>query len=143
VGLSVTIWYYLQFISAYLSVPMSAVIVTGLLWKKGNTQGALGGLIAGFSLGLLLFLDQVLHWNLPVVSHPIMHSFMHRTLVVWVAAVVVMILISQITSKAADLIKAPANVFGEFTAPWKGLGDYRTLAAVLFACTVTLWYMFR
>ena len=64
VGLSVTIWYYLQFISAYLSVPMAAVILTGLLWKKGNTKGAIGGLIAGFSLGLVFFLDQVLHWEL-------------------------------------------------------------------------------
>ena len=40
VGLSVTMWYYIQFISAYLSVPMSAVIFTGLLWKKGNTTGS-------------------------------------------------------------------------------------------------------
>jgi SSS family solute:Na+ symporter len=143
VGLSVTIWYYLQFISAYLSVPMAAVILTGLLWKKGNAKGALGGLIVGFSLGIVLFLDQVLHWGLPIVSHPIMHSFMHRTLVVFVVAVVVMVIVSQITSQAADFSKAAVNVFGEFTAPWKGLSDYRSWAVVLFMCTCLLWWSFR
>jgi uncharacterized sodium:solute symporter family permease YidK len=38
VGLSVTIWHYLQLISAYLSVPLSAVIFVGLLWKRGQGQ---------------------------------------------------------------------------------------------------------
>jgi SSS family solute:Na+ symporter len=51
VGLSVTIWYYLQLISHYLCAPMMAVILTGVLWKKANTQGAIGGIIAGFSRG--------------------------------------------------------------------------------------------
>jgi SSS family solute:Na+ symporter len=143
VGLSVTIWFYLQFISAYLSVPMAAVILTGLLWKKGNTKGAIAGLIAGFSLGLVFFLDQVLKWSLPVLSSPIMHSFMHRTLVAFLAAVVVMVIVSQITSQESEFGKAAVNVFGEFTAPWTGIGDYRSWAVVLFICTCLLWYNFR
>ncbi len=141
VGLSVTIWYYLQLISAYLSVPMAAVILTGLLWKKGNTKGAITGLVAGFSLGLFLFLDQVRNWGL--VSSPILHSFMHRTLVVFIVAVVVMVIVSNLTSQESDFSKRATNVFGEFTAPWTGIGDYRTWAVVLFICTCTLWYSFR
>jgi SSS family solute:Na+ symporter len=143
VGLSVTMWYYIQFISAYLSVPMSAVILTGLLWKKGNMQGAIAGLIAGFSVGLVCFLDQVLVWGLPILSHPLLHSFMHRTLVEWVVAVVVMVIVSQMTSQLADFSKATVNAFGEFTAHWRGFKDYRNVAAVLFVCTCALWYMFR
>jgi len=34
-------------------------------------------------------------------------------------------------------------VFGEFTAPGRGLGDYRKWAGVLFLCTVVLWLSFR
>jgi len=48
VGSSVTIWYYLQNISAYLSVPMAAVIFIGLLWKRGNTKGAVAAVSVGF-----------------------------------------------------------------------------------------------
>ena len=49
-GLSVTIWHYLQMISAYLWVPLGAVIFLGLLWKRGNTAGAIAGGAAGFAL---------------------------------------------------------------------------------------------
>jgi Na+/proline symporter len=142
VGLSVTIWYYLQFISAYLSVPMSAVIFTGLMWKRGNSKGAIAGVLAGFSVGLLFFLDQVLGWKLPLLAHPLLHSFMHRTLVVWIIAAAVMIAVS-LASQPADPNKAPRNVLGEFTATGRGLGDYRKWAGVLFLCTVVLWLSFR
>ena len=58
VGLSVTIWHYLQMLSAYLGVPLGAVIFIGLLWKRGNTAGAIAGGAAGFAFGLFLFLER-------------------------------------------------------------------------------------
>lgn len=143
VGLSVTIWYYLQLISAYLDVPMAAVVLTGVLWKKTNTQGAIGGIIAGFSLGLVAFLDEVLHLRLPIFSHPIMHSFLHRALLVFVAATIATVVVSHLTSQPADYKKSLANVFAEFTNRWSGFDDYRNAAFVLFICTVVLWYLFR
>jgi SSS family solute:Na+ symporter len=142
VGLSVTIWYYLQFISAYLSVPMCAVIFTGLVWEKGNTKGAIAGLVTGFSVGLVFFLDQTLGWKLPFMSHPLFHSFMHRTLIVWIIAALVLIAVSVATRPPAPET-ATHKVFGEFAAPWKGFGDLRNFAAVLFAATVVLWLSFR
>jgi Na+/proline symporter len=122
---------------------MAAVILTGLLWKKGNTKGAIAGLVAGFGLGMVFFLDTVLKWGLPVISVPIMHSFMHRTLVAFLAAVIVMVIVSQMTSQESDFARATQNVFGEFTAPWEGVTDYRTWAVLLFICTCLLWYSFR
>jgi solute:Na+ symporter, SSS family len=142
VGLSVTIWYYLQFISAYLSVPMSAVIFTGLTWKRGNTKGAIGGVVVGFSTGLVFFLDQTLGWKLPLLSAPLMHSFMHRTLVVWLIAAAAMIVIS-LASHPADPAKAERSVWTEFTAPWRGWKDYRNFAGILFLTTILLWVSFR
>jgi SSS family solute:Na+ symporter len=142
VGLSVTMWYYIQSVSAYLCVPMCAVIFTGLTWKKGNTKGAIGGLVAGFGVGLFFFLDQVLGWKLPILSHPLMHSFMHRTFVVWILAAAVMIVIS-LTSQTPESSNLGGNVFGEFTAPWRRLADYRIWAVGLCICTALLWFSFR
>src|SRR5260370_2636320 len=65
VGLSVTIWHYLQMLSAYLSVPLGAVIFVGLLWKRGNTTGAISGGTAGVGLGVFLVLHPTLRWWLP------------------------------------------------------------------------------
>jgi Na+/proline symporter len=121
---------------------MSAVIFTGLMWKRGNTKGAVGGVIVGFSVGLVFFLDQALGWKLPLLSHPLLHSFMHRTLVVWIIAAAAMIALSLV-SQPADPNKATRNVLGEFTAPGRGSSDYRKWAGVLFLCTVVLWLSFR
>jgi solute:Na+ symporter, SSS family len=142
VGLSVTIWHYLQLITAYLAVPLSAVIFLGLLWRRGNTPGAIAGGAAGFGLGMFFFLDQTLKWSLPVLSHPYMHSFLHRTLVVWLFAAGVMVAVSLLT-KAPREEMVEGNVFAISTDGNKGLSDYRTWAAILFACTVVLWWAFR
>jgi Na+/proline symporter len=142
VGLSVTIWHYLQFISAYLSVPMSAVIFIGLLWKRGNTQGAIAGVVAGFSAGVVFFLDQTLKWSLPVLEHPYMNSFLHRSLVVWTVAALVMIGVSLATRPPAQE-KVEGNVFTKVSSSNLGLADYRLWAGVLFGCTLVLWWTFR
>jgi len=142
VGLSVTIWHYLQLISAYLSVPLSAVIFLGLLWKRGNTAGAIAGGAAGFGLGMILFLDQTLGWSLPVLTHPYMQSFLHRTLLVWLFAAAVMIVVSLLTEPApADKIEG--HVFAAAPDRSMGVADYRLWAGLLFASTVVLWWSFR
>lgn len=142
VGLSVTIWHYLQLISAYLSVPLSAVIFLGLLWRRGNTAGAIAGGAAGFGLGMVCFLDQTLGWSLPVLSHPYLHSFLHRTFFVWLFAAAVMIVVSLLTDPP-HREKIQGNVFAISTDGKKGLSDYRLWAVILFACTVVLWWAFR
>lgn len=142
VGLSVTIWHYLQLISAYLSVPMCAVIFVGLLWKRGNTAGAIAGGSAGFALGAVLFLDQTLRWSLPVLDHPYLHSFLHRSILVWLFAALVMVGVSLMTTPPhQDRIEG--NVFTAAQSTGTGASDYRLWAGVLFVSTIVLWWIFR
>jgi SSS family solute:Na+ symporter len=142
VGLSVTIWYYLQNISAYLSVPMGAAIFTGLLWKRGTTTGAVAGVLTGFGTGLIFFLDEALNWSLPGLSNPYMHSFLHRSLLVWIISALVMIGVSLATTPP-DAVKVQEYVFTRLRQPWTGLSDYRSWAVVLFMCSIALWWLFR
>jgi SSS family solute:Na+ symporter len=142
VGLSVTIWHYLQLISAYLATPLCAVIFLGLLWKRGNTTGAIAGGAAGFGLGMILFLDQMLHWSLPGLGHPYLNSFLHRSLAVWCFAAAVMIGVSLLT-RPPHAAKIEGNVFAATAALHRGFADYRLWAALLFVCTVALWWAFR
>ncbi len=142
VGLSVTIWHYLQLISAYLCVPLSAVIFLGLLWKRGNTPGAIAGGAAGFAFGLVLFLDQTLLWSLPGLDHPYLNSFLHRSLLVWFFAAAVMVAVSLLTPPPHE-DKIQGNVFAASLEHGSGLAGYRFWAAVLFALTLVLWWSFR
>ncbi len=142
VGLSVSIWYYLQNISAYLTVPMAAVIFIGLLWKRTNTIGAIAGFIVGFLGGIVCFLDQALKWSLPVLSAPILHSFLHRALLVWIISALVVAGTSLMTAPPPKE-KTEGTVFGKSGEVWKGLSDYRTWGVVLFAVICFMWWLFR
>jgi Na+/proline symporter len=142
VGLSVTIWYYLQNISAYLSVPMSAAIFTGLLWKRATVKGAITSVTVGFCAGLVCFLDQTLRWSLPLLSSPYLNSFLHRSLLVWIISAVTMVAVSLAT-QAADDPCIKEHTFRGDTQPWKGPRDYRAWAIVLLICTLVLWWSFR
>ncbi|WP_321470207.1 sodium/solute symporter [uncultured Paludibaculum sp.] len=140
VGRSVTIWHYLQVLSAYLGVPLGAVIFMGLLWKRGNTAGAIAGGSAGFALGLFLMMDQTFGWA--IVSHPYLNSFLHRSILVWLLAAITMVVVSLATTPPLQS-KVEGNVFGSATEPTAGGTTYRLWAAVLFACTLVLWWTFR
>ena len=140
VGLSVTIWHYLQMLSAYLGVPLCAVIFVGLLWKRGNTAGAIAGGAAGFGFGLFLFLDQTLGWGL--AAHPYLTSFLHRSILVWLFAAATMILVSLLTAPPPEY-KIENNVFAAASQESLGGTDYRVWAGVLFVCTLALWAIFR
>jgi SSS family solute:Na+ symporter len=140
VGLSVTIWHYLQMLSAYLGVPLGAVIFMGLLWKRGNTAGAIAGGTIGFTFGVFLFLDPTLGWGL--VSHPYLTSFLHRSILVWCLAAITMVVVSLLTKPPAPY-KIEGNVFASNAELTLGGTDYRIWAAVLFICTLILWWSFR
>jgi SSS family solute:Na+ symporter len=140
VGRSVTIWNYLQMLSAYLGVPLGAVVFMGLLWKRGNTAGAIAGGATGFALGLFLMMDQILGWG--IVAHPYLTSFLHRSILVWVLAAVTMVVVSLMTTPPAQS-KVEGNVFGSAPAQALGGTSYRLWAVALFVCTLILWWAFR
>ncbi|QOY88009.1 sodium:solute symporter family transporter [Paludibaculum fermentans] len=140
VGRSVTIWNYLQMLSAYLGVPLGAVVFMGLLWKRGNTAGAIAGGTTGFALGLFLMMDQTLGWGL--VAHPYLTSFLHRSILVWVLAAVTMVVVSLMTAPPAQS-KVEGNVFGSAPAQTTAGTGYRLWAVGLFMCTLVLWWAFR
>ncbi len=142
VGLSVTMWHYLQLISAYLAVPLGAVIFVGLLWRRGNTPGAVAGGSAGFGLGMILFLDQTLGWSLPVLTHPYLNSFLHRSLFVWLFAAAVMVGVSLLTAPPHE-DRIEGNVFAATLDQSAGAANYQLWAGLLFACTLVLWWSFR
>ena len=143
VGLSVTIWYYLQNISAYLSVPMAAAIFIGLLWKRGTTKGALAGVGIGFASGIVCFLDQTLSWHLPFLASPYLNSFLHRALLVWIITVAAMVVTSELTHPP-DQERIKDYVFGRIGRfQWQNLLGYQGMAVLLFLCTGLLWWLFR
>ncbi|MBN1292288.1 MAG: sodium:solute symporter [Candidatus Latescibacteria bacterium] len=58
--LSNQIYQYLQSIQAYIGAPITAVFLTGILWKRATGKAALATLITGGILGLVRFVTDIL-----------------------------------------------------------------------------------
>lgn len=46
------LYQYLQSVQAYISPPIAAVFLIGILWRRVNSRGAMAALITGFVLGM-------------------------------------------------------------------------------------------
>jgi SSS family solute:Na+ symporter len=55
-----SLWQYLQAVLAYTVPPVVAMFALGLFWKRANARGAAWGLTAGLTLGVLIFLTNVI-----------------------------------------------------------------------------------
>lgn len=53
------IYVYLQSVQAYISPPIAAVFLVGLLWKRANAKGAFAALIGGFAIGSFRFIAEI------------------------------------------------------------------------------------
>src|SRR5881394_410406 len=54
--ISSQLYIYLQSVQAYISPPIAACFVLGILWTRLNAQGAISSLLTGFCLGALRFI---------------------------------------------------------------------------------------
>jgi solute:Na+ symporter, SSS family len=51
-NISDRLYQYLQSVQAYISPPIAAVFLLGVLWPRGNAKGAMAALLTGFVLGM-------------------------------------------------------------------------------------------
>jgi SSS family solute:Na+ symporter len=57
--ISSQLYIYLQSVQAYISPPIAACFVLGILWPRLNGQGAISSLLAGFVLGAVRFVAEL------------------------------------------------------------------------------------
>ena len=58
--ISSQLYIYLQSVQAYISPPIAACFVLGILWPRLNGQGAITSLLTGFVLGATRFILEML-----------------------------------------------------------------------------------
>jgi SSS family solute:Na+ symporter len=97
--ISAQIYTYLQSVQAYISPPIAAVFLVGLLWPRANAAGAIAALALGFVLGfgrLILELNAPLAWAPAAALAGI--NFLHFAVMLFAASVVVLVLVSLATA---------------------------------------------
>jgi solute:Na+ symporter, SSS family len=112
------LYVYLQSVQAYISPPIAAVFLIGVLWSRANAPGALGALFAGLVLGigrLVLEVNEV-HSSGPL-GRLVSMNFLHFAVFLFVVCSAALVLISLWTTPPDFARVAPLTLRGQHSRP--------------------------
>jgi SSS family solute:Na+ symporter len=91
---------YLQSVQAYISPPIAAVFLIGVLWPRANAKGAVASLSVGFPLGMGRL---VLEMNKESLSGSLLAmaeiNFLHVALILFLICSFTLVIVSLMTAK--------------------------------------------
>src|ERR1700726_998057 len=105
--ISSQLYIYLQSVQAYISPPITACFILGILWPRLNGAGSITSLLTGFVLGATRFILELAdraggsHFQSPVIRWLIDMNFLHYAIFMFVICSVVLISVS-LTTPAPD-----------------------------------------
>src|SRR5438552_5552908 len=164
--ISSQLYIYLQSVQAYISPPIAACFILGILWTRLNGAGAISSLLTGFVMGTVRFIFEITdrlgaspRYSSPVIRWIIDMNFLHYAIFMFVVCSLVLIAVSLMTPapdrrKLAGLTYATADEKMDTVAvgtpqfkPAKETALERRLNIVfslgLVATVVGLWIYFR
>jgi SSS family solute:Na+ symporter len=100
--LSSEVYIYLQSVQAYISPPIAAVFLVGILWPRANRYGATATLLLGAVLGTLRFIFE-LNRTSPIVTGSsllttfVTINFLHFAILIFVISLIVLFGVSLAT----------------------------------------------
>ena len=141
VGRYESIFQGLNALACYIAPPIAVVFLWGVFWRRASGAAALSTLMGGSALGLaVFFLDwhkETTGWNVP---------FMMSTFYLFVIDSVILVVISSFkphehNAESESLVwKSPLEALRG--PAWKGIGNHKYLAGLLFVVMVVLYAIF-
>src|ERR1700758_2856561 len=101
--ISSELYIYLQSVQAYISPPIAACFVLGILWPRLNGQGAITSLLAGFVLGAARFILELAdrgtggHFTSSLVRWIVDMNFLHYAIFMFAVCSLVLVAVSLAT----------------------------------------------
>jgi SSS family solute:Na+ symporter len=96
--ISAQLYIYLQSVQAYISPPIAACFVFGILWPRLNGKGAISSLLTGLGLGTVRFVfeifDKSRHFTSPAIRALLDINFLHYAILMFIVCAAVLILVS-------------------------------------------------
>lgn len=147
--LSDQLFLYLQAVQAYISPPIAAVFLMGLLWRRANGAGALSALLIGFVLGAVRFVSELgmkAEWEgMPdILIRYASINFLHIAILFFVISVSVVIVVSLMTRRptAANLAIFDKSDTTADVAAGDGRNLNVILSVLLVAIVLICWAVF-
>lgn len=151
-SMSSQVYVYLQSVQAYVSPPITAVFLLGILWPRANRQGAIAALVVGALIGGARFILEVLKSSAfvagsPALTYFVTINFLHIAVIIFVISVIVLVAVSLATS-AEPIAKLRGLTFSTLEGGYgfgSAGGTLRAQAALsiaLAAFVIGLWVWF-
>jgi solute:Na+ symporter, SSS family len=108
-GLNNEVYQYLQSVQAYVGAPITAVFLTGILWRGATSRAAISTLVIGGLLGAGRFTLDILHnalkMDLGALNGVVEFSFLNYSIIVFFLCVLLMFFLSRASeAKPIELI---------------------------------------
>ena len=152
--LSSEVYIYLQSVQAYISPPIAAVFLVGVLWPRANRYGAIASLVVGAVLGAARFIlelnkDAMFVSGSPLLSGFVSINFLHIAVLLFVVSLAILVAVSLAT-QPESLTKLRGLTFFTLEESYRPTGHQAkaiftlqlvaTIALALF--TIGLWVRF-
>jgi SSS family solute:Na+ symporter len=142
------LYQYLQSVQAYISPPIAAVFLVGVLWQRVNAKGAMAALIAGFVLGMGRLIAEIGKQSLSGALRAYAEiNFLHFAILLFVVCSIILVAVSLMTppplpEKVAGLtFGARARVVeDESTRRWRRSDSLLSMG--LAAGVLAIWLYF-
>lgn len=140
------LYLYLQSVQAYISPPIAAVFLAGLLWKRANGSGAFAALMTGFVLGGLRFVLEIAV-KAKMIESGLLHSyatfnFLHFAIFLFAVSLLVLIVISLTgAAPSAENLEIFASADGQRVVD-SHYGLNVGLSLLLMLAVLALWIVF-
>ncbi|HMC74443.1 MAG TPA: hypothetical protein VKG87_09080, partial [Terriglobales bacterium] len=163
--ISSQLYIYLQSVQAYISPPIAACFVLGILWTRLNAGGAISSLLTGFILGAVRFVLELMdrgrgghYFENGLLRWIVDMNFLHYAIFMFVVCSLVLIVVSLLgpapeRKKLAGLTFATVGekmdvsfTTGERKPAAETPGEHRinvAFSVLLVGTVVGLWIYFR
>lgn len=141
---------YLQSVQAYISPPIAACFLFGVLWNRVNGKGAIAALLTGLVLGAVRFILEIQHKMSPLTDDFFRYvatvNFLHYAVFLFVVCSAVLIAVSLAgetpnRKRLTHLTFSEAGEIMQEKTPWHAVNIVASI--VLVAILLVLWWRFR
>ncbi|MDQ3950895.1 MAG: sodium:solute symporter, partial [Gemmatimonadota bacterium] len=142
------LYQYLQSVQAYISPPIAAVFLLGVLWRRVNASGAMAALIAGFVLGMGRLVAEIGKQGLSGALRAYADiNFLHFAVLLFVVCSIILVVVSLMTpppplEKVSGLTFAVRTRVAEDAPARRSRRSDTLLSAGLAACVLAIWFYF-
>ncbi|MBE0571722.1 MAG: sodium/solute symporter [Ignavibacteriaceae bacterium] len=141
------IYQYLQSVQAYISPPIAAIFLIGVLSKRVNSQGAIAALITGFVLGIARLILELMKDSIGGFLYQYADlNFLHFAFLLFLICALVLVIVSYLTQEPASqkvdglTIHTTTKEVNNEDGAWRKR-DF-LLSVLLIICVGLIWIYF-